>query len=460
MNILDQKYQTKVLGEELKETLLENKIDKQLSDKNMFRRRSSKFISSEEINQMNKLKDSLKDIGVLSTPDEDHLTIRKLPNITEEEYYQKKNNMLKQENLDNLENYIKNMQFNFKDVSCGKSIGGIAPLTHFVEMLFFSNADKLKEMTEKYDLLKPYINYYRTICGDGNCFYRAVMFRYLEILILTNKIQILEKVTCDIIDSFNSDELKKRRNINNNDIKPKLTFKILFIIIDLLKKEEKVNAHQVLVKCFCTCQKFDYAIILYFRYILYEYIKKNENKIYLKSFPVKIGNLLPNQFENDNGEFLFNEFYEKYLLHFYTDAEKIIIYLTPFVLGIELNVVVCDLNESDILQKFSWEGESEIKTDEVISVINNKSHYQIIYNQKDEDKNKRFFEIYKIDIPPRVLFQKKNDNDDGFRLFESAIEDEKKPKTTIESRNNLLPKNINNNQNYNNNQNNINNQKK
>ena len=109
------------------------------------------------------------------------------------------------------------------------------------------------------------------------------MFRYLEILILTNKIQILEKVTCDIIDSFNSDELKKRRNINNNDIKPELTFKILFIIIDLLKKEEKVNAHQVLVKCFCTCQKFDYAIILYFRYILYEYIKKNENKIYLKS---------------------------------------------------------------------------------------------------------------------------------------------------------------------------------
>ena len=444
MIIPAQKYHSDVLGEELKETLLENKINKQLSDRNIIRRSSNKFISSEEIIQIDEKEVSLKDIGLLSPPNEDHLTIRKLPNITEEEYYQKKNNIIKQENLDNLENYIKKMQFNFKDVSCGRSIGGITPLTNLVEMLFFANKDKLKEMTEKYDLLKPYINYYRTICGDGNCFYRAVMFRYLEILILTNKIQILEKITCDIIESFNSDTLKKRRNINNNDIKPELTFKILFIIIDLLKKEEKDQAYQVLVKCFCTCQKFDYAIILYFRYILYEYIKKNENKIYLKSFPVKIGNLLPSQFENNNGEFLFNDFYEKYLLHFYADAEKIIIYLTPFVLGIELNVVVCDLNESDILQKFSWEGDSEIKTNEVISVVNNKSHYQIIYNQKDEQKNKKFFEIYKIDIPPKVLIQKDND---GFRLLESTIEEEKKPKTTIENRNNLLPNNINNNQN-------------
>lgn len=129
-------------------------------------------------------------------------------------------------------------------------------------------------MSDKYNLLKPYIYNYRTINGDGNCFYRAAIFRYLEILALNKNIKILQKFIFDVIQSFSTEELQKRKNILKEDIKPELAFKILFIIVDLLKKDKVTDAHQILFKAFSTCRKFDYALILYCRYILYDYIKK------------------------------------------------------------------------------------------------------------------------------------------------------------------------------------------
>ena len=211
------------------------------------------------------------------------------------------------------------------------------------------NFKKIKEIKEKYNLLSKYINNYREINGDGNCFYRAIMFRYIEILILTANIPVFQQFIFDIIESFKSEEMQNRRLIRNNDIKPELTFQILFLIINILKQKNIKEAHQLFVKCISTCKKFDYCLILYLRYIIYKYIKKNENKLYTKSFPLKIGNLLPQQFENEKGKFLFNSFYEDYLLKFFTDAEKIIIYIVLFVLGIQLNVVFYDIVYDEII---------------------------------------------------------------------------------------------------------------
>ena len=220
------------------------------------------------------------------------------------------------------------------------------------------------------------------------------MFRYLEILILNEKIDDLRNVINDVVNSFKSEELKKRRIINNSDVKPELTFKILILIESLLNSKQKEKAHEILVKSFSTCRKFDYAIILYFRYILYDYIKKNENKVYLKSFPIKIGNLLPSQYETNEGEFLFDSFYEYYLLKFYTFAEKIIIYLTPLVLGIELNIIIFEDNDDEIVKKFKWEGNSNLDVNDVISLVISKNHYEIIYNLKDNEQYKNIFVNY------------------------------------------------------------------
>ena len=47
-------------------------------------------------------------------------------------------------------------------------------------------------------------------------------------------------------------------------------------------------------------------MIMYFRYKIYEFIKENQTKLYHKDFAVKLGNLLPAQYETDQGgEFYF-----------------------------------------------------------------------------------------------------------------------------------------------------------
>ena len=367
-------------------------------------------------------------MGVLSKPDDENLIIREMPTISEKDFEEFRNKIIQDPCiLKNLYDYLMNMNFNFKNSSCGQSLGGLSPLIYLIETFFISK-ERQDEMNNKYNQLKPYIYNYRTIYGDGNCYYRAAIFRYLEILILSNEIEILRNFVYDLVQSFNnSEELKKRKIIQNSDIKPDLTFKILFLIVDLLKNYMISEAHQILIKSFSTCKKFDYTVILYFRYILYDYIKKNENKIYLKSFPIKIGNLLPYQFETDSGEFLFNSFYENYLLKFFKDAEKIIIYLTPFVLGIELNIIVFDLEQDEIFQKFIYDGKPKIKTDDVITLLNKRNHYEIVYTKKDNDKYKNIFQIYENNLTQNIFVPKdEDDDDDVFSLLKSM-----NPKTEV-----------------------------
>ena len=206
-------------------------------------------------------------------------------------------------------------------------------------------------------------------------------------------------------------------------------------------------AHNTLVRSFSTCRIFDYAIIFYFRYILYDYIKKNEEKSYIKSFPIKLGNLLPSQYETEEGKFLYDLFYTNYLLKFYTDAEKIVIYLTPFVLGIPLNVIIFDDNEEEILQNFKWEEGKGLNIVDEINLLNRKNHYEIIYTLSDNEKYKNIFENYENhkksvvlnDIEKHLNALAKNSNTDIFNGTFDIKEKEKinNPKTMVLKGNNL-----------------------
>ena len=262
------KFQEKILGKkDVEDTSLDIKVNSNLSGK--FIRRNSKFLSSKEIISKD-IRDSLKKIGVIEEKVDELLTIRNMPNITEEQFNKIQKEKIEGKVLDNLFQHLKNVNCNFKSTSCLNSVGGINPLTYLIESSFHMN--KEKEIREKYNLLGKYFYNYRNINGDGNCFYRAAMFRYIEILILTENIDMLKRFIYDLVQSFESEEIKNRRVIKNIDVKPDLTLKILFLILKFLKQKDIVTAHQLLVKCISTCKKFDYCLILYFRYILYKYI--------------------------------------------------------------------------------------------------------------------------------------------------------------------------------------------
>ena len=420
------------------ETALESKLGKSLLE----RRPSQLLLSSKSLS---KYRDSLKSIINLDTKSVQNITVRELPKVSQETYEKFKSSITDQDTLDKLFNNLTQSNCNFKNIECGNSVGGLTPLTYLVESSFSMNFKKAKEINGKYNMLKPYIYNYRTINGDGNCFYRAAMFRYLEIIVLNKQIEYLQNITYDVYNSFNSEELKSRLIIGNINIKPTLTLNLLILITDLLKKGDILSAHQILIKSFCICRKFDYAIIFYFRYILYDYIKKNEEKTYLKSFPIKLGNLLPSQYETEDGKFLYELFYSNYLLKFYTDAEKIVIYLTPFVLGIPLNVIIFDDCEEEILQNFKWEEGKGLNLDGEIYLLNRKNHYEIVYTKKDNEKYKNIFQYYEnhqrsviLSDIEKYLKLYDNDNSDNM-ILEGYNESEKKnnPRTMVIQRNNI-----------------------
>jgi hypothetical protein len=125
-------------------------------------------------------------------------------------------------------------------------------------------------------------------------------------------------------------------------------------------------------------------MIFYLRYSLYEFISDNEDKLFKKDFPVLLGNLLPQEYETPSGKFLYKDYFLKDLLKFYTCAEKLAVYLVPFIFKVNLNIVFYYFgNECDIETKFfscDLPGKDKIK--DTINVLFRKAHYDVCYNKE------------------------------------------------------------------------------
>ena len=372
------------------ETVLEQKIIKEIKKDGIIKRLST-FIQSKEINILEKSLDiSILDPKNINKKENEYLTVRKLYTYNIEEYENIRKKVLK--NLYVINSYLlENLKCNYNEYNKNRAVGPLLPLTTLIESAYNYKSENANLMNEKYLRLKNKICNYRSISGDGNCYYRAVMFRYIELLILNKKSDYLKLLIIDIYKCFENEEIIKRLVYKNQQINPHLIVQVMIVIMELVENNDIIRAHQTFYKALLASKFFDLSLILYFRFILYDYIKKNEKKYYLEQFPVLIGNLLPSIYEKD-GVFDFNSFYNNYLLKMFVYAEKIIIYLTPFVLGINLDVVLFDDNENEILKHFIFVGEDILKIKETIFLINKKGHYENVFNYDD---NKIFNDIYK-----------------------------------------------------------------
>ena len=159
--MLAEKFHKMILEDkDLELTALDKKLDKS------FKRRSSKFLN--EIKDKN-LGNSMKKIGLLSEPNENVLIMRKLPKITIEQYDKIEKEYIYKDNkniIQNLYEYLNNVNCYFRNPLCLNSVGGINPLSYLIETSFYMNHKKIKEMEEKFNLLGKYINSYREVNGD------------------------------------------------------------------------------------------------------------------------------------------------------------------------------------------------------------------------------------------------------------------------------------------------------
>ena len=300
------------------------------------------------------------------------------------------------------------------------SIGPISSLEHLVEISKGNNVLLKNEMQKKFEAFENIIYKWRKIKGDGNCFYRAIIFRYLELIILNNDIDKMEELIYKVKCCYSTPEIISiiENNITaNTKIKPNLIMEILLSILVFLEQKDIKQAYQMFIKALIGCNQFDYGMILFYRFLLKQYIQKNENKIYLKDFPIKIGNLLPIEYETEEGDFLFDKFYQTYLLKMFKDAEKIIIYLTPFVLKMKLEVVLFDdINEStDCLKELTY-GEAAPVNEDSLMVVNRKDHYDLVYTKKAYEKRINILCDYCYQPPYEPVLLKKD-------LLQQSIKD-------------------------------------
>ena len=441
------KYREKILNEPAT-IILESKIySKENGGKKNYRRKN-KFITPQDASGLFE-----KILNQNKEEKEDYLKLRNIF-LNENEIKIFFKNKLNQSNLQKLHSTISNLNYSINLYLTSNNVNPLISLKQLFEEMNLTNINNIRlNYNEKYNKLSQIIYRCRKIKGDGNCYYRAVMFRYFEQIILNKNLILLKKIILEMNQAFKSKEIQDRLNITMNvTFKPDLHLNIMLIILNLLEEGKIKESYELFIKCILSCAVFDYGLILYFRYILYLYIKDNEKKLYSKNFPVKVGNFLPSKYENENGEFEFQKFYTNYLLKMHTEAEKIIIYLTPFVLGINLDIIIFEDNESQIIKRFSYEeenGDNKLK-DNAITLLNRNAHYELVYTYNEYNKFSEFYkncEIFEENKDENILGNSLGDS--NFFLFQSnnfEYKKNKENKTMI-----LQPKNNNNKNLFNNN---------
>lgn len=266
-----------------------------------------------------------------------------------------------------------------------------------VERMIEDTYDNKKEhkfdIAEQICYLKFVSVYWRKIMGDGNCFYRSVMFRYLESLVFEKNVLLLKNIANRISIWFNA-SYKKTASLPNKikdsfvNLDLKLIYQIIQYLITLLTKQDVLEAYKVLIKSFLYSTTFDIGMVLYLRYEIYEFLSSHEKKCFTKEFPVLLGNLLPSQYERDDGTFKFTEFYHDELLKFATYAEKLVIYITPIVLKRNLKLIIYDYGKDCNIQTKEFKCYLPSKDDlPNLEVLYRKCHYDVIYSQE-------YFNIY------------------------------------------------------------------
>ena len=449
-DLFKEEQNTELIENQLRKTALDQKISEKTKDTKL-----SSFIQSEEIKELeNSLNISLTDENKERN---EYIKQREFPkyDINEFDIIKKK----VEKNLLNISNFLlkKRLKLNLKEINQNKKIGPLLPLTTLIESSYKYKSEFRNEMQNKYLRLKNYICNYRTIYGDGNCYYRSVMFRYIELLILNKKSNLIKLLILDINRCYSNKEAKKHLTYNKQEINAEIIIQIMLIIYQLVENDNLIEAHQCLYKSILCSKDFDFLLIFYFRFILYEYIKNNEKKLYMESFPILLGNLLPSIYEKDD-TFDFVSFYQNYLLKMFIPAEKIIIYLTPFIFGIDLDIILFDDNEIDVVKHFKfYENNNEnLEIKQNIFLINRKNHYEIVYNYFDNKNYNDIYNFYRNDLKPIFI----QEDDIMSNIYNKIKNDVQKLKSTKIENSVKKEENANNNQNNNQNNNINNNQNK
>jgi hypothetical protein len=274
------------------------------------------------------------------------------------------------------------------------AIGPLSTIEYLVESTYFSNEHMKDYMIMQTCELEKYTIRWRPINGDGNCFYRSVMFSFLEQAIFDKDVGMFIMLIVEINEIFlttswpGATYIKDYNKLSSSAEKTMTALYIIYNLLDSSTGDTNISqAYKFLINFFNHFKAFDTIIVYYLRAKLYEFIEENKDKYYSEEFNIKLGNLLPAQFETESGEFLFNIFYQEDLLKDQSYAEKISIYLIPFILRNSIQIVNYNFgNDMDITTRtFEYLNHDSLSHNQFklihpITVIYRRTHYDIGYD--------------------------------------------------------------------------------
>jgi len=323
-------------------TKLNNQEKKQPKDMNINNNINNNFISSEEAKKQNAnsnksdedIKTKTKTNSEINKHSYQNQTITDLKNITSIKINNNINEISNNASNFKLDSYTNKYSYSNNNFFGKNPIGPICEM----EKIYF--LCQLKNAKSEIAKISKDLVYWRLVLGDGNCFYRAFVFSLLELWILQSNLSNLEKMLCDF---FFVLELEKNNClIKQNAFNKFETGAILFLIIENIRQKNKRKAYKILIKAYHHYKSFDIGLIIYMRLVLFNYISKYKNFYYNLESQIELGHLLPNEYIDEIGNFNFEEFFCSFLLRMNSEAEKIIIYISPIIFGVDLDLFILE----------------------------------------------------------------------------------------------------------------------
>lgn len=226
---------------------------------------------------------------------------------------------------------------------------------------------------------------YRKVYKDGDSFFRAFMFSYLEKLILSQNVHEIKILIYEIENQISTKFIYRDCRI------PLLEVIIIFqMILEYTKNNQYYEAIKTLNRGFCMNQHFTNSLIKIMKILIGEFISLN----YMNFNNEELLQLINEYyFDKETKEFKYKEYITNNVLLMQTEPDLFQVFLTPYVFkNASLKIYYNEENKikpsSFTIQSYNKEkGIDENKQIEIELVFSLKKGYSIIYYEDYFQKN-------------------------------------------------------------------------
>ena len=309
-------------------------------------------------------------------------------------------------------------------------IGTLNSLDFLIETLYYSQKSKIKKMFADKAKLEPFIYKFRHLSSDGDSFYKCLIFSFFENIVITNNIMLMKEILVLFEEKINVKNhlIKKKECLKQiEELNIGIVIQGLYILIASIENEKIDKTYLLFLKIFLFSSDFVKSIIYFTKYLLYEYLSQNQNKIISKEKRIEIGSLLPEDFIYNKGgknEYFFENYYLQ-LMKSNSPAANIVRYVAPFVFNCNINMLIYHCGENSFVEEKKYMNEK--KAEFQINLLFNNDQYHIYYNKDFYHKYYNYLDSL-INIQEKLcylndknLYEYNNENNRNNNVLEKKI---------------------------------------